>query len=93
MTRRHYYIRRTVTFVWVVMSVVALAAMAFGVAADLPILGIVGTGIALAATMLGIYEIARAEDERPAHHEWRCPGCGAVTRARMADHDHDGPTP
>lgn len=63
--RRHYYIRRTVTFVWVVMSVVALAAMAFGVAAGLPILGIVGTALALAATLLGVYELARAEDERP----------------------------
>lgn len=20
-------------------------------------------------------------------HEWRCPSCGAITRARMADHD------
>lgn len=21
----------------------------------------------------------------PAHHEWKCPNCGQVTRARMAD--------
>lgn len=85
--RRHYYIRRTVTFVWVVMSVVALAAMAFGVAADLPALGIVGTALALAATLLGVYEIARAEDERPGLHEWQCPGCGTTVRAKMADHE------
>jgi hypothetical protein len=24
--------------------------------------------------------------DRDADHEWRCPNCGATTRARMADH-------
>jgi hypothetical protein len=34
-------------------------------------------------------DLVRAAEQRGAEglHEWRCPGCGAVTRARMADEE------
>lgn len=81
---RRVYLRRRVVAVWVFLSVTSLAAMAFGLAAGLPVLGILGTAGGLAATLLGVYEIARAEDEGPPH-EWRCAACDATNRAPMAD--------